>query len=311
MAVCAVDISGVEKTYRGRVQALRGVSLQVPEGSIFGLLGPNGAGKSTLVKILTTIIRPTRCRGSLLGSPVGHKPTLRKVGYLPEHSRFPAYLTGRQVIGYAAGLGGVRVTSEEVDDLLDLVGMSGGAEDRAIKTYSKGMVQRIGLAQALVNSPRLVILDEPTDGVDPEGRYHMRNILQKLRDDGVTVFVNSHLLGELEALCDSIAILKEGQVVRQGALSDLTAGSRGFQVAVEGSLPEEAASRIRGLGHSVSEREITLQGADPGPLQVVLDALRAAGVVILEVRKSHQSLEDLFMESIVEKQDLREEVQRS
>ena len=200
---------------------------------------------------------------------------------------------------------------EEVDGLLDLVGMSGGAEDRTIKTYSKGMVQRIGLAQALANSPRLVILDEPTDGVDPEGRYHMRNILQKLRDDGVTVFVNSHLLGELESLCDSIAILKEGQVVRQGALSDLTAGSRGFHVVVEGSFPEEVASHVRRLGHSVSEGEIALQGADPGPLQEVLDSLRAAGVVILEVRKSHQSLEDLFMESIVEKQDLREEGERS
>lgn len=311
MAGCAVDISGVEKTYRGKIQALRGISLRVPEGSIFGLLGPNGAGKSTLVKILTTIIRPTRCSGCLLGNPVGHKPTLRKVGYLPEHSGFPPYLTGRQVIGYAAGLSGVRVKPEEVDGLLDLVGMSGGAEDRTIKTYSKGMVQRIGLAQALANSPRLVILDEPTDGVDPEGRYHMRNILQKLRDDGVTVFVNSHLLGELESLCDSIAILKEGQVVRQGALSDLTAGSRGFHVVVEGSFPEEVASHVRRLGHSVSEGEIALQGADPGPLQEVLDSLRAAGVVILEVRKSHQSLEDLFMESIVEKQDLREEGERS
>jgi len=306
MAEYAVDIAGVEKTYRGGVRALQGISLRVPEGSIFGLLGPNGAGKSTLVKILTTIIRPTRCGGSLLGSPVGHKPTLRKVGYLPEHARFPAYLTGRQVIGYSAGLAGFRVNATEVDGLLELVGMAGGAEKRTIKTYSKGMVQRIGLAQALVNSPRLVILDEPTDGVDPEGRYHMRRILQKLRSDGVTVFVNSHLLGELETLCDSIAILKEGEVVRQGALSDLTSGSLRFEVVFEGGLPDEVASQIRSYGHSVGEGGITIHGGDPSPLQEVLDVLRAAGVVILEVSKSRQSLEELFMESIVEAKGSRE-----
>ena len=311
MAEFAVDISGVEKTYRGKIQALRGISLRVPEGSIFGLLGPNGAGKSTLVKILTTIIRPTKCSGILLGSPVGHKPTLRKVGYLPEHSKFPAYLTGRQVIGYAAGLGGIRVNSGEIDNLLDMVGMAGGAEDRMIKTYSKGMVQRIGIAQALVNSPRLLILDEPTDGVDPEGRYHMRNLLKKLRDNGVTVFVNSHLLGELETLCDSIAILKAGKVVRQGALSELTSDSRGFQVNIEGSLSEEIASRIVKLGHSTNGGEITLQGADSGPLQEVLDVLRAAGVVILEVSRSHQSLEDLFMESVVQMPGSKEKGVRS
>ncbi len=306
MAEYAVDIAGVEKTYRGGVRALQGISLRVPEGSIFGLLGPNGAGKSTLVKILTTIIRPTKCEGSLLGSPIGHKPTLRKVGYLPEHARFPAYLTGRQVIAYSASLAGVRVSAAGVDGLLELVGMAGGAEKRTIKTYSKGMVQRIGLAQALVHSPRLVILDEPTDGVDPEGRYHMRRILQKLRSDGVTVFVNSHLLGELETLCDSIAILKQGEVVRQGALSDLTSGSLGFEVVFEGSLPNEVVSQIRSCGHSVGEGGITIHGGDPSPLQEVLDVLRAAGVVILEVSKSRQSLEELFMESIVEAKDPKE-----
>ena len=302
MSEAALDVAGVEKTYRGGVRALRGVSLEVPEASIFGLLGPNGAGKSTLVKILTTIIRPSRCRGRLLGHPIGHKATLRKVGYLPEHARFPAYLTGRQVIEYAAGLCGVKVSPAEVERLLELVGMSGGAEKRTIRTYSKGMIQRIGLAQAMVNVPRLVILDEPTDGVDPEGRYQMRQILQELRADGVTVFINSHLLGELETLCDSIAILKEGEVIRQGPLRELTAASCVFEVITGDAVPEETASRLREFGYFVGERRVTVEGADPAPLQRAIDTLRSGRVAILEVRKARQSLEDLFMESIMETQ---------
>ena len=297
MGAPILDLADVRKTYKGRVEALRGISLQVFEGSIFGLLGPNGAGKSTLVKILTTIIHPTKCEGSMLGQAVGHKATLREVGYLPEHARFPAYLNGAQVLQYAAGLAGVRLSRQRQDDLLALVGMK-GASERILRTYSKGMVQRIGFAQALVNDPKLVFLDEPTDGIDPEGRRVMRELMLKLREEGRTVFVNSHLLAELEVVCDSLAILKDGAVVRQGSLKDLTAGTSRFEILTRDPIGEEVAVRFRKDGLTVEGGRVEIPGGDPGPMQAVLDALRADQSIITEVRQARQSLEDLFMESI-------------
>lgn len=294
-----LDLTHVRKIYKGKVEALRGISLQVPRGSVFGLLGPNGAGKSTLVKILTTIIRPTECRGSMLGRPIGHKRTLRQVGYLPEHARFPSYLSGEQVIEYAAGLAGVprKQARRRTGELLDLVGMS-AARGRTLKTYSKGMVQRIGFAQALVNDPELVFLDEPTDGVDPAGRRDMRSLLLKMREEGRTIFVNSHLLGELEAVCDAVVILKEGKVVRQGRLDDLTRDSRRIEIQTEGDIPETIAGKLREGQVRVEPGRVEVPGEDPRPVQPVIDALRAGGVVIRSVRQAKQSLEDLFLESV-------------
>src|SRR2546423_2889085 len=161
----AIDLTHVEKIYRGRVQALRGIEMTVRRGEIFGLLGPNGAGKSTLVKIMMTVVKPTRAQGTLLGQRVGHKATLARVGYLPENHRFPRYLTGRQTLHFFAALSKVdRATRKRrAGELLETVGMAADA-DRKISTYSKGMMQRIGLAQSLVNDPDLVVLDEPTDG---------------------------------------------------------------------------------------------------------------------------------------------------
>ena len=294
-----LDLTQVRKIYKGKVEALRGVSIEVPRDSIFGLLGPNGAGKSTLVKILTTIIRPTECQGSMLGQPIGHKPTLARVGYLPEHARFPSYLTGEQVIEYAAALSGVprQRARERTAELLELVGMT-DARERLIETYSKGMVQRIGFAQALVNDPELVFLDEPTDGVDPAGRRDMRELLLKLRDEGRTVFVNSHLLGELETVCDSVVILKEGRVVKQGRLDDLTRDSRRFEILTAALIPAELAGKLREAGFTVESRRVAVPGADPAPVQPVLDELRSGGAVITSVRQAQQSLEDLFLESV-------------
>jgi len=297
MSAPVLEVARVRKVYRGRVEALRGISLQVPEGSVFGLLGPNGAGKSTLVKILTTIIRPTACDGTMLGKPIGHKPTLSQVGYLPEHSRFPAYLNGRQVIEYSAGLAGFPLTRERVDEVLELVGMKEAGE-RMVKTYSKGMVQRIGFAQALVNDPKLVFLDEPTDGVDPEGRRMMRELLVRMRQEGRTVFVNSHLLGELETVCDSVVILKDGAVVKQGKLEELTAGTTRFVVMTTEAIPEELAARFRSERLSVMGNRVEVPGVDPAPVQPVLDALRGAGAIVSQVQQDRQSLEDLFLESM-------------
>src|SRR5690348_1644152 len=169
--------------------------MKVNRGEIFGLLGPNGAGKSTLVKIMTTIVRPTHAEGTILGNPIGHKPTLEKVGYLPENHRFPRYLTGRQTMEFFGALAKVDrpAARKRADELLATVGMRDWA-DKKISTYSKGMMQRIGIGQALMSNPDLVVLDEPTDGVDPVGRRDIRDVLSNLRQQGKTVFVNSHLL---------------------------------------------------------------------------------------------------------------------
>lgn len=294
-----IDIAEAEKRYRGGVEALRGVSLQVPGGGIFGLLGPNGAGKSTLVKILTSIVRPTRCSGSMLGMPIGHKPTLARVGYLPEHARFPAYLKGGEVIRYVAGLSGVPAARSRIraGELLEMVGMQEWGNHR-MGTYSKGMKQRIGLAQALVNDPEIVFLDEPTDGVDPKGRLEMRNLLQTMRDQGRTVFINSHLLGELEMVCDSVAIMNKGEIVRQGTIADLTEKTRRYVIRTQGEVPPALLEKLRGDGAETGAGTITLYQGDPAPMQPVLDALRGAGVTIVEMRELRQSLEEMFMEAV-------------
>jgi len=219
MSDLAIDVSSVEKIYSGKVYALRGVNMRVHRGEIFGLLGPNGAGKSTLVKIMMTVVRPTKCQGSLLGSPVGHKPTLARVGYLPENHRFPRYLTGRQTLDFFGAMAKVprRERRRRSDDLLAAVGMTDWA-DRKVSVYSKGMMQRIGLAQALINDPDLVLLDEPTDGVDPMGRREIRDTILAMRHRGKTIFINSHMLSELEMICDRVAILVGGLVATQGTI---------------------------------------------------------------------------------------------
>ena len=294
-----IDISETRKRYSGGVDALRGVSLQVPRGGIFGLLGPNGAGKSTLVKILMTIVRPTRCDGTMLGQRIGHKPTLAQVGYLPEHARFPEYLKGGEVIRYVAGLAGISSRRAKVRsaELLELVGMKEWG-DRKMGTYSKGMKQRIGLAQALVNDPEIVFLDEPTDGVDPKGRLEMRTILQRMRDDGRTVFINSHLLGELEMICDSVAIMDQGQLIRQGTIQELTDKSQRYEIRVGQNISNGLTEQLRRDGVEIDGDTLSVYQGTAEPMQPIIDALRAEGVTIMEMREVRQSLEELFMESV-------------
>jgi ABC-2 type transport system ATP-binding protein len=301
MSEVVIDIADVRKRYRGGVEALRGVSLQVPSGGIFGLLGPNGAGKSTLVKILMSIVRPNHCSGSMLGAPVGDKPTLARVGYLPEHARFPEYLKGGEVIRYVAGLTGISLaeSKRKTAGLLAMVGMADWGNHR-MGTYSKGMKQRIGLAQALVNDPEIVFLDEPTDGVDPKGRLEMRKLLAQMRDEGRTVFINSHLLGELEMICDGVAIMDKGEIVRQGTIAELTEKSRRYELRIQGELSRELQGKLEADGVVIDGLSMTVYQSDPGPMQPILDALRAEQVTIAEMREVRQSLEELFMESVGE-----------
>lgn len=245
-ADAAIDLRQVFKIYGKNVHALQGVDLRVNRGEVFGLLGPNGAGKSTLVKIMMTVVRATRVQGSILGHPVGHKPTLARVGYLPENHRFPKYLTGRQVLEFFAALSKVdRVTRRRrAGELLETVGMSEWG-DTKIGTYSKGMLQRVGLAQALVHEPDLVVLDEPTDGVDPVGRRDILEVLNRIRGQGRTVFVNSHALSELEAICDRVAILVKGRVARQGTIDELTVAKQRYEIEVASDDFINAHQRIR------------------------------------------------------------------
>jgi ABC-2 type transport system ATP-binding protein len=296
----AIDLHDVRKTYRGRVRALDGVGMQVHPGEVFGLLGPNGAGKSTLVKIMMTVVRPTHVKGTMLGRAIGHKPTLARVGYLPEHHRMPGYLTGRQVLGFYGALAKVdrHARARRAASLLETVRMSEWA-DKKISSYSKGMLQRIGLAQAMMNDPDLIVLDEPTDGVDPVGRREIRDVLVELRQRGKTVFLNSHLLSELEMVCDRVAILVQGRVAMQGTIHELTAESQRIEIEIEGGAPEWIGE-VPGLrATAVNGRtKLILIGADVKPAQPVIDRLRAGGRVIHSLRPVRESLEDLFMRAV-------------
>ena len=291
-----LDLKGIHKTYRGGVKALKGVDLQVPRGCIYGLLGPNGAGKSTMVKILMTLIRKSGGEGTMLGKPIGDRSALQKVGLLPEHARFPDYLTGRQVIEFSAGLQDVpaNLTRSRTDELLELVQMS-DAQNRKVKGYSKGMKQRIGIAQALVNDPEIVFLDEPTDGVDPAGRRDFRVLMKKLRDEGRTIFINTHILSELEPIVDRVAILSHGEILGEGKLDDLRKTKSEYRVEFEGVLSVEGRVAMEGAGLHVESGLISQTTNRAADIQKVIDHLRNEDLVITKVERHEQSLEDLLM----------------
>lgn len=301
----AIDVHNVHKTYRGGVQALKGVSIQVRKGEVFGLLGPNGAGKSTLVKILMTVIRPTKCEGAMLGQKIGHKQTLARVGYLPEHHRFPEYLTAPQVLDFFGAMSGVpgAVRRARTPDLLALVGLQ-NAGKKTVRQYSKGMRQRLGLAQALINDPDVLLLDEPTDGVDPEGRRAIRGILGELRSRGKGILINSHILAELELICDRAAIIYGGELHAHGTVNELTHFGAQYEIdaerppgAAEPPLPPYTAMGggvevVKDTGKIVTIATGTLSAYD---FQPVLDGLRRSGWTVTRVELARPTLEDAFM----------------
>lgn len=300
-----IDVTGVEKMYRRRVHALRGVDLRVGRGEIFGLLGPNGAGKSTLVKVLLTVIKPTRCTGTLLGHKVGDKSVLREVGYLPEHHNFPKYLTSRQLLRHFGAMSGVdrKTRNKRADELLETVGMNDWATHK-LGSYSKGMRQRVGLAQALINDPKLVVLDEPTDGVDPIGRKDIRQILLRLKDEGRSVFVNSHLLSELEMVCDRVAIMVHGLVRQQGTIEELTVGQSGFAITAVDPISDDASRAAQAAATGINmvpvtkPNELIFETSEPQRVQTAIDALRSHGVTIRSCGPRRPSLEELFVAAV-------------
>jgi len=272
----ALAVRGLVKRY-GRVEALAGVDLDVEQGELVGLLGPNGAGKSTLVKIACGLVRPSRGSADILGSPAGSPAARAALGYLAELFRFPGWYTADEVLGLHQSLARSRGGERERTELLELVDLA-GARDRKVDAMSKGMQQRLGIAQALVGDPKLLLLDEPTSALDPVGRRTVRELLERLRGRGISVLLNSHLLSEIELVCDRVTILLRGEVVAAGAPSDL-ARPRGVEIETdEATLMYEAAGR------------------EDVP-QLVAD-LVAAGRNVYGVSVLRSTLEDVYLDAV-------------
>ena len=298
MSVVSTD--QLQKSY-GAIDALRGVSIEVERGQIFGLLGQNGAGKSTLIKILLGIVKKTGGRATLLGQDAGDTAIRRQVGYLPEDHAFPGYHTAESLLDVYGRLYGLTRTERRsrIAEALAVVGLAKRKAYR-IRTYSKGMKQRLGIASAFFHDPRVIFLDEPTDGVDPVGRKDIRQLLEQLKGEGRTIFVNSHLLGEVEQISDRVAILHQGQLVREGTVADLTRQEGRFTL---GLAPGEAfpTAAVERLGFRTVAGESTvdvLTGHDERAIDRVVQLLVTEGLHLRHLVERKQSLEDVFVDLV-------------
>jgi ABC-2 type transport system ATP-binding protein len=299
-AVPAIETLGLRKAYGGRI-VLHGLDLAVRPGEVFGFLGPNGAGKTTTVKILLGLVRPTAGRARLFGRPIGDPQPRRRIGYLPENFRFHDWLTGAALLDFHGRLSGLSAAElrERIPLVLEQVGLAGRGGDR-IRKYSKGMTQRIGLAQAILHRPELVLLDEPTSALDPVGRREVRDLIRTLRSEGVTVFLNSHLLSEVELVCDRVAIVDRGRVVRSGRLEDLVGGAAEIRLTLDRVDPEllEALGR-HGEVLSVDGATVTLGVADLDVAPTLAELVVRRGRRLFGLVPLQRSLEEVFV-SLVE-----------
>ena len=307
----AIEVRGLRKVYReglgGRsVTALDGIDFAVQPGELFGLLGPNGAGKTTSVKILLGLTHATSGEASLLGLPARDPESRRRVGYLPEGHRFPGYLTARQTLSVFGRMSGVApaVLNARIPALLDAVKLSDWI-DVKVKKFSKGMTQRLGLASALVHEPEVLLLDEPTDGVDPVGRREIRDILRAEAAKGRAILLNSHLLSEIELTCDRVAVLRKGKVAAMGTVEELTKRGEekdslnGYRF-VASPLSEELIADFRALGAG-AERvngHVRLTARDAEHLNALVDATRARGALLTEPTPEKNTLEDVFVDLV-------------
>ena len=294
-----IETRGLRKQF-GTTVAVSDLSLQVREGEVFGFLGPNGAGKTTAIKMLLALVEPTAGTGRVLGAPLGDRAARARIGFLPEHFRFHDTLTATELLRFHGRLYGLRGGSLDarIDRLLTRVDLVDAA-DRPLRGYSKGMLQRAGLAQALLNDPRLVFLDEPTSGLDPLGRLLVRGIIDELRAGGATVFLNSHLLGEVEATCDRVAFVKRGRLVEERRLAAPTA-----VVDLEVRVGPVTATTLDGLsrfGTNVVQPRpdlIALRVESDAAVPAIVSWLVQQGVSIHAVQPRRQSLEDVFLDVI-------------
>jgi ABC-2 type transport system ATP-binding protein len=305
----AIEVRGLKKVYRaglgGRVViALNGIDLRVEPGEVFGLLGPNGAGKTTTVKILLGLTHATAGEASLFGVPVSDPESRRRVGYLPEGHRFPGYLTAREtlsVFGRMSGMASLDL-NRRIPGLLEQVRLAEWADVR-VKKFSKGMTQRLGMAAALVHEPEILLLDEPTDGVDPVGRREIRDLLVGEAAKGRAILLNSHLLSEVERVCTRVAVLRQGSVAAEGRIDDLTATASRYKLAASG-VDDALLDDLRGTGASVERvnGHFDLTARDVAHLNQLVDRIRARGAELEELTPVRSSLEDVFVDLV--KQDV-------
>ncbi len=308
MTDSAIEVENLHKIYRSvfgkKFYALRDVSLTVDRGTIFGLIGQNGAGKTSLVKILLGLSTPAAGSARVLGSSPSDPLIRRRIGYLPEQMRLPDYFRAANFMNYMGRLNGVdsNSLSQRIPELLQRVGLSG--VQKPVKDYSKGMQQRLGLAQALVNDPAILFLDEPTDGLDPLGRKDVRDLLAELRAAGKTIFLNSHLLSEIEMVCDRIVILDKGEVKRTATPWEFTRGTGDYVVRLTNAneaARAAAADVLRPMAAFDAEwqgEEIRFRPRDVSHLNLLLDALRRVSVEIESVEPVKLSLEQFFLQVV-------------
>lgn len=294
------------KTYRTgfwmnqKVKSLTSCSLSINRGETFGLLGPNGAGKTTLLKTLLGITRPSTGRAVILGKPIGDRAVKQRLGYLPENAYLYDFLTAWEFLEFIAGLFRIprSIQRQRITELLDLVGLaSSTARKKKLRQYSKGMLQRVGMAQALINDPEIVFLDEPMSGLDPMGRYRMREIVLSLKEQGKTIFFNSHVLSDIEQICDRIAFLALGELICQGSLDELLGTSNAYQAVVVGG---SSASLTPWMTNLTKEKDRWSGQLKVEPNQFVthLDRVDAR---LVSLQQARPSLEEFFMQQLRER----------
>ena len=295
----AIETDELRKEF-GDNAAVKSLTLQIQQGEVFGFLGPNGAGKTTSIKMLVGLIAPSSGKASLLGAPLGNRKIRERIGFLPEHFRFQDWLTAREFLSLHGNLFGMERArlAVRIDELLERVGLS-GFRDKALVTFSKGMLQRIGLAQALLNQPALVFLDEPTSGLDPVGRILVRDIIRELRKQGTCVFLNSHLLSEIEVTCDRVAFISHGEVIRLLELALLDTGQVTVTLRVA-DLSQETAAGLSPWAEAIhlEGNRLTLTARNEQVLPEINRYLVMHGVEVYEISPRHVSLEELFIETV-------------
>jgi ABC-2 type transport system ATP-binding protein len=291
--VPAIETTDLSKRY-GSTTALSGLTMRVERGEVFGFLGPNGAGKTTALKLLLGLARPTGGSGRLLGAPLGDRSVRRRVGYLPELFRYQAWMRARDVLRLHCELAGIERARwrKEIDGALATVGLADRGAD-LVGGYSKGMQQRLGLGVALLGRPEVVFLDEPTSALDPVGRVEVRTIIATARGQGTTVFLNSHLLTEVERVCDRVAIVDRGRMVAQGAIDELR-GETGVRIRVTGI--DDAPTRLAAFGPVIRDGEwLTIRPIDPARVPDVVEAIVRAGGRVHAVDPARSTLEERFL----------------